>query len=199
MLNRLPKVWLAAVFCVIAASVCSIVYAPCYLTYSDTPAASDVIVLFDFPDLQPRLHESFDLLQGGYAKYLIMPAHNKVFNANILTMKIYIKHGISPELRDLYPSYYERTHIEVLEAKKIVDRAGFKSILFVSSPYHMRRIRHMVGSVFQKENYKLYFIPTKYEKMYDGFWIFDASSAHWILSEYMKMVWFFIYHPVSRP
>ena len=80
-----------------------------------------------------------------------------------------------------------------MAAKKTMTDFGLKSATFVSSPYHMRRIKLIVSSVFKEEKREFYFVPTAYEKAPANFW--ELSSAEWkkVGREYTKMIWFFLY------
>jgi hypothetical protein len=73
-----------------------------------------------------------------------------------------------------YPKYYEDTHIEILESRKMMDKAGFKSGIFVASPYHMRRIGIIAAKVFGNHGYQLTFVPSRYKQ---------HSGALWCLSK----------------
>ena len=96
------------------------------------------------------------------------------------------------------PSYYEDTHLEIMEAKKMMSVYGLKSAIFVSSPYHMRRIKLIVERVFNPEHGDFYFIPTPYERAPANFW--ELSSLDWrkVRREYSKILWFYIYFPFSK-
>ena len=64
-----------------------------------------------------------------------------------------------------YPSFYEDTHIEIIEAQKRMSDYGLKSAIFVSSPHHMRRIKLIAEKVFKSNNYNFYYVPTRYENI----------------------------------
>jgi len=68
----------------------------------------------------------------------------------------------------------------------------------VSSPYHMRRIKTIAGRVFS-EDYKLYFIPTRYQNVNKAVWRFDKKDFLSLFLEYLKIVWFLLYSPFVDP
>jgi hypothetical protein len=163
---------------------------PYFLVRSDEPTRSDAIVLFVGPDFVPRKQEAVKLIQEGYARFLIIPEYGKVLEApinDIPTMNISVTNSSS------YPGYYERTHIEVLEAKKTMDKAGFKSVMFVSSPYQMRRISILARKVFGQRDYQLTFVPSRYVAHGGALWILKRWDLTFVTSEYTKMVWLMIY------
>jgi hypothetical protein len=176
---------------------------PQFLLYSTDYKKADAIIILLGPDFKARKKEANELVNKGMADYLIIPAYHK-------TYRIYDKGGGQYSLTDLYlskvkendvlsyPSYYEDTHIELIEAKKIMSIYGLKSAIFVSSPYHMRRIKLITGNVFDFSNNTFYFVPTRYEKA--PFDFRELSSSDWkkVRREYGKMLWFFIYFKCSE-
>ena len=175
-----------------------ILSAPHYLLYSSQYKKADAIILLLGPDFNARQKEAYDLINDGMADYLIIPAYNKTYRvfdkgavkyspANFPEPKTMEKNGDTP------PRFYEDTHWEIIEAKKAMSHYGLRSAIFVSSPYHMRRIKIIAIRVFDKNDGVFYFIPTNYEKAPAGFW--ELSPADWkkVAREYGKILWFYIY------
>jgi hypothetical protein len=177
-----------------------ILSAPHYLLYSSQYKKADAIVLLLGPDFNARQKEAYDLISDGMADYLIIPAYNKTYRvfdkgavkyspANFPAPKTMEKNGDAP------PRFYEDTHWEIIEAKKAMFHYGLTSAIFVSSPYHMRRIKIIVIRVFDKNDGVFYFIPTPYEKAPAGFWELSLSDWKKVAREYGKILWFFVYFP----
>ena len=177
-----------------------IVYAPHYLLYSSDYRKADAIVLFLGPDFTARQKEAYKIINEGKADYLIIPAYHKVYKISdegvikYLSPNLSLRNSIKKKaLLNPSPYFYEDTHIETIEAKKTMADFGLKSAIFVSSPYHMRRIKLIVSKVFTGEQSGFYFVPTSYEKApaYFG----DLSWTNWkkVGREYGKMIWFSIY------
>jgi len=57
---------------------------------------------------------------------------------------------------------YEDTDLEVLHAKAMMGRFGFKSADFLSSPYRIRRRKLIARRVFDGGFYDLSFVPNRY-------------------------------------
>ena len=93
-----------------------------------------------------------------------------------------------------YRKHYEDTHVEALEAKRMLDERGFRSAILVSSPYHMRRIRLIAGTVFGG-GYALTYVPARNEAAPTGADWGDRAGRRTIVREYLKMVWFCLYAP----
>jgi len=183
-------------FAITAIVICLLgiyVYAFTYLNYYDRPANSDAVVLFIGPDYKERLKEARQLIEEGYAKILIIPAHRRVFTLVDGTIKKTRNHQKIPFDRKSYPHYYENTHIEALEAKKMMNTAGYTSAIFVSSPYHMRRISIISARVFSNEDYQLTFIGSRYIKHDSFLSFFSWSYMKQAFREYSKIIGFFLY------
>lgn len=167
-----------------------VINAPGYLSYSEQPRKSDVVILFLGNEYKDRRAEAARLIRDGYADYLLIPAYGKLLKAADLGRSS--RNGV-PLRPSHYPGVYEDTHIEVLEAKKLMDRSGLKSAIFVSSPYHMRRIRLIANKVFTDRAYRTTFVPTRFEKPTKGFWFLNGSTIRKVAGEYGKIAWFFLY------
>lgn len=175
-----------------------VLYSPRFLLYSSEYKKADAIILLLGPDFKARQKEAYGLINEGMADYLIIPAYHKTYG-------IYDKgkgQYLLPDLRSPQsgnhngsstPDFYEDTHVEIIEARTIMSGYGLKSAIFVSSPYHMRRIKLIAMKVFGPHKGDFYFVPTRYEKGPINYW--ELSSADWkkVRREYGKILWFYIY------
>jgi uncharacterized SAM-binding protein YcdF (DUF218 family) len=190
---------------------------PRYLVYSDPPRKSDIIVQFVGPDQEARLKEARQLVKEGYSDYLFIPTLFSLYRANqdrtgLATIRLTdIKpidfsgsrslKGNSPAyLRKIkseyrFPRYYEDTHAEILLAKSAMDACGLRSAIFVSSPYHMERIRMITKRVFGEQARYISYVPTHYEN--DPIDLRDMDWEDWVfvIQEYIKICWFSLYSP----
>ena len=186
---------------ILALIVGAVAYAPYYLARAGTPVKSDVIVLLLGPKFTLRKEEVFKLIEEGYARHLIIPAYGKVSDAVLFSNQAAQANPkpdpslIRGRIVNLssYPKYFEDTHIEILEARKMIDKAGFKSAIFVSSPYHMRRISIIANKVFGKEGYQLTFVPSRYEQYSGALWFLKKRDLKFVSGEYSKIIWFMLY------
>lgn len=176
---------------------------PRFLTYSSPPLKSDAIVFLLGQNYASRRKEAQKLIYEGYSKHLVVPFYDKMLKATEkkgfvpMENKSSIKNRPTKQMR-AKPEYrlFEDTHLEILHAKVMMDRMGFESANFVSSPYHMRRIKLIADRVFDGEKYNLSFVPTRYEKTNKKFWFLKKFDLNWVLSEYLKIAWFFVYEPL---
>ncbi len=175
--------------------------APYYLTRADKPAKSDVVVLLIGSKVAPRREEVLKLIEDGYTRYIIIPAYRKITDTGVFSNQTtQSSHKPDPSLvsgRFInipgYPGHFEDTHVEILEAKKMMDRAGFKSAIFVSSPYHMRRISIIANAVFKETGYRLTFVPSRYEQLNGALWFLKKRDFDFVTKEYSKIIWFLLY------
>jgi hypothetical protein len=181
-------------------------YAPHYLNYADPPGKADAVVLFiGGTDMEARKKEANRLLSDGYANCLIIPGSGHIIGTANKLLPVIINE-FAPTKKSgafgKYPHFYENTHIEVLEAKRIMDHFGFKKANFVSAPYHMRRIKMMTDHVFHKKNsdsdaYQINFVPARLEPPLTNTVPWDLKYIEEMVSEYVKMAWFFSYDLIS--
>ncbi len=191
----------------------SVFYAPSFLLISEAPVKADVVVVFPGGEKGAREKEAHQLIREGFADYLIIPAYGQIMkrapDGTLVRIDTDLKLNTAsskPRLQDELlntsnfnlktdfktASRLENTHIEILEAKRLMDEFGFRAALLVSSPYHMRRIKVITGKVFN-DSQAVRYIPTRYESPREGFWLFNSSEGKLILSEYAKIVWFLLY------
>ena len=174
-----------------------VVCAPYLLVRRDEPVKSDIIIMHLGGRTAQKKKEVLKLLEEGYAGHLAIPAYGKITDVSKqlpMTPKkanrtLFKGRLVRPTN---YPRYYEETHIEILEAKKLIDNAGFRSVIFVSSPYHMRRIGIIADEVFGSTGYQLAFVPSR--EKYSGWkWLFKKRERKFVFSEYSKIIWFTLY------
>jgi len=181
-----------------------VLHAPTYLNYADPPTKADAVVLFVGPDLETtdaRKKEANKLLDADYADVLIVPAYSHIYrkaDRQSLPVRIDLSNVKYSSVVSNYPSFYENTHIEVLEAKRIMDHFGFKKANFVSSPYHMRRIKVMTDHIFHLKNtdqidYQIKFVPSPLKPSWAKVSQWDLKHIEILASEYTKTVWFYLY------
>ena len=186
------------VFLFIAALLILLEYAPHYLTYADTPVKSDAIVLFIglVQDNRARQEEANLLITQGYARYFLIPAYGKVSKVSSALSHAGTKALPNPIISNLKTkSYFENTHVEVLEAKRMMEHYGLKSAIFVSSPDHMRRIKIITEKVFDEKDVRIAFVPARSETSHHDLRDMTPSDYTRMGKEYIKIVWFLMYSP----
>ena len=179
--------------------------APAFLVISEAPVRADAVVLFEGGEKGSREWEADQLLREGFADYLIIPATGQIKKRGRDGRLERVHPEEKPQTSNLKPktaAWIENTHIEVYEAKRLMDNLGLHSASLVSSPYHMRRIKYIAKSVFldtrNVRTFKLYFVPTRYETPHLKSWFPNIHDLTFVLMEYSKIFWFFIYSNFYR-
>ena len=176
------------------------IFAPGFLFSDNIPEKADAVVLFVGPGNEARLNEAKVLVKEGYARYLLIPSSGEKFVADPAGGLVRIATNQSREdlIRRVrmvanYNKYYENTHIEALEAKRMLDDLDLRSAMLVSSAYHMRRIRLIARRVFDARTYSISCNPARWQTEFTAADWLDPERRKIIVSEYMKIVWFFVY------
>jgi len=175
--------------------------APYYLVFSQKPEKSDAVILLVGSD-NARFREAEQLVREGYADYLIIPAFNRVLRGES-NRSLNQPFSISVPPAGAYRTNEarENTHLEIALARRIMDSLGFTSAIFVSSPYHLRRMKIIAKSVFldtaNTHKFQLYFVPTRNETPHLSSWFLNSHDLKFVASEYGKIAWFLIYSSFS--
>jgi len=177
-----------------------IIFAPGFLFSEDVTRKADAVVLFVGPDNEARLFEARQLLKEGYARYLLIPSSGEIFTVD--QVGEIEKHSVNMPQGDRfnkirvaakYGKHYENTHIEALEARRMMDDLELRSALLVSSAYHMRRIRLIAGRVFAESRYSFSCNPAKWQRVFTAADWLDGHKRRIMVSEYVKIGWFMVY------
>lgn len=176
-------------------------FAPRYLIISQTPEKSDTVILLIGSDYRARFKEAEHLVHERYADYLIIPAFNQVRRAE--SARSVTKMGPQTARStavDKPSETMENTHVEVAQARRIMESLGFTSAIFVSSPYHMRRIKIIAERVFPRgtSGARLCFVPTRYQTPHVRLWFLHSSDLKFVVTEYVKIAWFLVYAQFSN-
>jgi len=191
----IKKIALVLVVFTILATV-GLLVAPGFLLYTTPYEKSDAIVLLLGPNFHARHRHAQDLMQKGMADYLIIPAYRKTYFIDQGVIKNITtdneKKVLYGNSSTLVPHYFEDTHLELLDARNTMNQYGKKTAIFVSSPYHMRRIHLIVSRVFDNRN-QYYFSPTPYEAVAHNIWQMKPPEWKKVWREYLKISWFIVY------
>ncbi|MBW2429765.1 MAG: YdcF family protein [Deltaproteobacteria bacterium] len=203
-LQRKYKKYLIFLFAVIV--VAGVVYfAPDYLLYADVPQGSDAVMILDGSDYINRRKEAVFLVKNGYAKFIFTPGRtrfltktadgiysytgNDIDEINAILEEIKAFRTDAPKKNQ---NILEQTHTALIIAKQVMERVNISSAIFVSNPYHMRRIKLIADNVFEDSVFKIYCVPSRYSKI-STLWLLHIKDIKWIISEYIKIAWFRVY------
>jgi uncharacterized SAM-binding protein YcdF (DUF218 family) len=113
-----------------------------------SPRAADAIVVFAGGvgesgeaggGYQERVRQAVDLYHGGYAQHLVFSSGFRFAFREAEVMKnLAVDNGVPADAIELEQEA-ANTHDNVVFTQAILERHGWRTILLVSSPYHMRR------------------------------------------------------------
>lgn len=191
-LKRITFIFLSTFICL---SFGLIFYAPYFPAYADKPVQSDAVVLFlGSPE---RNIEAQKLILEGYARYLIIPINQEVLgplDQEPKHLERWMNEMVStPTQAKNYPAFYEDTHIEVLEAKRLMETNSLISAIFVSAPSHMHRIKIITKNIFKDSNVKVTFVQTPIDSTSPIRLNAVFNNIKGIGQEFIKIIWFLIY------
>lgn len=170
---------------------------PQFLQLTETPIDSDAIVVMVGPKYSDRVRVAQIILDQGLARYLIVPAYCVVFskgvNGSLEASPLMLRVGESPCAHPNPPAIREGTHRELEIARAIMEHLGFRSVNFVSSPYHMRRIKVIADHVFAGTGIRYACISAPGGGSAQNEEFHDMETWWWVTREYAKLVWFIIY------
>jgi uncharacterized SAM-binding protein YcdF (DUF218 family) len=175
-------------------------FAPGFLFLDNIPRKADAVILFVGPGNTARLDEARQLIKDGYARFLFIPNSGELFTADPAGELVRLasnqpRGDLFRKIRIAanYKKHYEKTHVEALEAKRMLDDLGLRSAMLVSSAYHMRRIRLIAGRVFDAREYSISCNPARWQASFTpGDWL-DRERRKIMVSEYVKIAWFLVY------
>jgi uncharacterized SAM-binding protein YcdF (DUF218 family) len=188
------------VFLAASLSVLCALLAPGFLCLQEEPRPADAVVLFVGPENQSRLEEAEQLIRDKKARYLLVPSSGMVYAAGPDggVVKMADQEPRSRLIQRIriaarYRTYYENTHIEALEAKRMLEDLHLNSAVLVSSNYHMRRIHLIANRVFDRERFSIACHPARWQGSFAAADWLDRGHRTIIVNEYLKIVWFLAY------
>jgi uncharacterized SAM-binding protein YcdF (DUF218 family) len=135
-----------------------------------------------------RLDYGLQLYEQGYGRRIFITGGDDaiVYRAYALANGADAEHTLPVE------SWAINTYQEALELKQFLDReVSIRSVIVVSSPYHMRRAQWTFQDVLGKQ-VDLHFAPVPFElARHQQQWWLDARSRKIVIGEYFKLL---IYH-----
>jgi uncharacterized SAM-binding protein YcdF (DUF218 family) len=172
---------------------------PRFLLYADPQEPADVIVLFLGSQTRDRDTAVKNLVRDRIADTVLIPARGKVIEGEQVqgARTLTSAPGRTLKTRDPDIDHLEGTHVEVLNARAMMEQLNASSAVFVSSPYHMRRIKIITDRVFSGSNVRITFVPSADGTIRPERWLLSAIDRQWVRQEYLKLAWFLLYEPFS--
>lgn len=138
-----------------------------------------------------RVEEGLRLFREGRGGYLILSGVEETSTLDTIFPGRDLKTTVDTS-KIIIDIESRRTLDNALNVKKIVEDKGFKSLILVTSNYHMKR----AFTLFSKAIYvdvKLYRHPVRSPNFKDEEWWQSQKSLKLVTSEFFKYIWFHIW------
>jgi len=162
-----------------------------FLVINEQPQKADVIVILA-GDRGYRTERGAELFQAGYAPYIIVsggPIYNNITAADLM-MNHAVELGIPAEAI-IKESYADSTYQNAVYTKEIMEQRGFKSVIIVSSDFHMRRVKMVFERVFKDTDIELIYCAAKDPTFDPDHWWSSNKSIMNTFNEYVKLIGYF--------
>lgn len=138
-----------------------------------------------------RVEEGLRLFREGRGGYLILSGVEETSSLGAIFPGRDLK-GTVDTSRIILDIESRRTIDNAFNVKKIVDNKGFKSLILVTSNYHMKRASTILRKTINGE-VKLYRDPVRGPNFKDEEWWGNLKSLKLVTSEFFKYLWFHIW------
>jgi uncharacterized SAM-binding protein YcdF (DUF218 family) len=157
-----------------------------FLIVNEAPQKSDVIIVLAGPSFAmtgERVAYAAELYQSAYADKVLLSGDKPYMTQQA------ISNGI-PANALLLEDQSETTFENAEYSLKIVRAQGYRSAIVVTSPYHTLRSSIIFAHFFKGVH--LTICPVPYRPTMTQSWWKNNSSAEFVMSEYLKLVWYYV-------
>jgi uncharacterized SAM-binding protein YcdF (DUF218 family) len=145
---------------------------------------SDLIVVLG-GDGGSRIKRGIELYAAGRAPRILVinPAE---YSSQCLNTSAILPASILTETKS------RNSHDEAVNTLAVMKRNNWQNAVVVSDPPHMRRLDLTWGRLFNQTGYRYKLAASRPEWWDARFWWQNSFSAKFVLSEYAKLVWYWI-------
>jgi len=154
---------------------------------------SDVIVALGGGGKNARIEESLILYEKHYSfsNYIVFTGNNKYYIRN---MKIFFLKNSVLETNIISINNVSNTMEELIEIKKYLKKNNFKSVLFITHPTHMLRIKLLADFFldYKKENININFASADHTNLWNkNLYFLEFESIKLVFLEIIKIIFNF--------
>lgn len=171
-----------------------------YLIVEDPLSPVDVIHVIAGDDY--RTDYAIQLYRQGYAKYIFFTGGWCTFHGyyhGVHGRQLALEQGVPAEAVAYDDASVTSTFSETLLLKAWIERSRLPihSVMVVSDPFHMRRVRWTNRFILGK-GIDIVMAPVPFEQTpFKRLWWTDESSRNYVRSEYIKSVYYFFRYRLS--
>jgi uncharacterized SAM-binding protein YcdF (DUF218 family)/glycosyltransferase involved in cell wall biosynthesis len=167
------------------------------LKVSEPAGAADAVVVFAGGvgesgkaggGYQERVKRAVDLYKQGYAPHIVFSSgYVYAFQEAEVMRAVAVANGV-PESAIVLEKRAINTYENVVYSSRIVSASGWRRVLLVSSPYHMRRAL----LTWRRNAPEIDAIPTPvpFSQFYDHGWGASLDQIRGLLQEYVAIAWY---------
>ena len=168
-----------------------------FLVYESPLEKADLIHVFSGGSFERSSHaaELFHqgwagelLVTGGYIPQTSRALGLMMYEAEI-NARLLVRTGVPSEAISI-EKVGESTYEELVFLRTLAERRGLRSIILVSSPYHMRRIYYTSRHVFKDMPVRLIYSPGESIRFNSRRWWGDERSFLTVYNEYLKHLYY---------
>jgi len=148
-----------------------------WLAISDEPVEAELIVALNGYD---RIAKAAQMYHQGLADSVLLTVHS---NPEVLT-----KRGVDPENVHTAPGV-RSTFEEALATRSHIKNNPISSLMVVSDPWHLARVRWSFERVLENIEVTIYFVASDQEWPADE-WAEDARTRYIVASEVSKFIFY---------
>lgn len=138
-----------------------------------------------------RVEEGLRLFREGRGGYLILSGVEETSRLDAIFPGMDLKATVDTS-KIILDIESRRTIDNALNVKKIVEEKGFKSLILVTSNYHIKRAYTIFSKTINGE-VRLYRHPVRGSSFKDDEWWGNLKSLKLVTTEFFKYIWFHIW------
>jgi hypothetical protein len=164
------------------------------LDISQRPSKADAIVVFGGDWNGYRVKKALSLYREKFSNIIILNEDSQIDvvenGVKLKTETAYLLHHNISENQILYLHHAGNTMYELRALKKIAQKYGFKKLLLISAPPHLRRLKILAhdAAEFHKSNISLIFTGSDAPWWHKKEWYNHRASRTFVISETIKIV-----------
>ena len=154
-----------------------------YLKVTTPLQKADLIVALG--GSKERRKDAIELLRKGFAPRIMFTGYD-------VEKRDYQCEGVAEEETLLPPMASYTTYDDAHVVLKATEENGFRSVIIVTSPYHLRRAGFIFRKVFKGKDIKLMFYASRIKAFQMDRWWNSYIGRKLVLKEYLGLVYYWV-------
>lgn len=198
--GRFRRVLLVAAALVLAAGLYGFIQLGSFLAAEDRLDKADAIVVLSGTPMRRPL-EAADLFLAGYAPRVVLTRETRDAGELALAERgvpvpenvevvrdVFVTLGVPRDAIIIPPTIHDSTAAEAVTLRALASRHGWRRVIVVTSPYHLRRAGFALRRELGGTGVQVIMHGTRYELSQPGTWWQRRSDVRTIVSEVPKLI-----------